>query len=100
MQIHNFLKERKRKKILLSINSETSLKQVFLEINRKKTGFIILKKKNKYEIVTDGDLRRCICKKDINLQDKILNKVIGTSKITFIDYKKSLYNAARIFFKK
>ena len=100
MEIKKFLRKLNKKSFILNLKNKTTLKDIFIAINKDKLGFIILKNKKKYQIVTDGDLRRLICKKDIKLNEKIYNQIIGTSNITSIDYKMSLYKAARYFIEK
>ena len=67
MEIKKFLRKLNKKSFILNLKNKTTLKDIFIAINKDKLGFIILKNKKKYQIVTDGDLRRCISNKlDIN----------------------------------
>jgi 2-polyprenyl-3-methyl-5-hydroxy-6-metoxy-1,4-benzoquinol methylase len=100
MIIKNFLDKINKKPFIFNIENKITLKQIFTAINKNKLGFIILKKNNKYQIVTDGDLRRFICKKKTTLNENIRQQKIGTAEIISIDYKMSLYKAARFFLEK
>ena len=99
MIIKEFLKKKKRANFIFD-NTKKKLRiiDIIKIINKNKLGFVILKEKN-YKIITDGDIRRFICKK-MSLDNFVSNSIIGSNKIVSIESKNSLYDASNIILKK
>ena len=71
MQIKFYLKNNPRKKFLISSRKDDiPIKRVLKIINQNSLGFCVIKIKNKYKILTDGDFRRSI------INDIILSKIL------------------------
>ena len=98
MKISKFIKNLKRNSFILDIsNKQLKLIDILEKINSNKLGFLILKEDSKnFKIVTDGDIRRFLCKKK-NLNLVVNNKPIGNKKIVKVDINKSLYDLSRVF---
>ncbi len=99
MQIKSFLSNNKRKKFLISSKKDDVLVINILKIINKNTlGFAIIKIKEKYKILTDGDFRRNVIK-----EKNFLNKTsshIKAKKIISIDTNETMYKAYRLMSEK
>tara|TARA_B100001123_G_C15292026_1_gene1017796 strand:- start:357 stop:1343 length:987 start_codon:yes stop_codon:yes gene_type:complete len=95
MQIKSYLSNNKRKKFLISSKKDDVLVINILKIINKNTlGFAIIKIKEKYKILTDGDFRRNVIK-----ENNFLNKTsshIKIKKIISIDINETMYKAYRL----
>ena len=95
MQIKSYLNNNKRKKFLVASNKNNiSLLNILKVINQNALGFAVIKVKNQYKILTDGDFRRCIIK-DQNFLKKN-SKNIKSKKIISIDISETMYKAYRL----
>ena len=99
MQIKFYLKNNPRKKFLLSSESDDiPIKKILKVINKNSLGFSVIKVKNKYKILTDGDFRRNIIKDSRFIFKK--SSQIKSKKNLTIDINETMYNAYRLMNKK
>ena len=95
MQIKSFLSKNPRKKFLIqSKKDNVPIYKILKLLNKSSLGLCILKIKNNYKILTDGDFRREVIK-DSNFILKASNQ-IKLKKLITIDIKKTMYLAYRL----
>jgi 2-polyprenyl-3-methyl-5-hydroxy-6-metoxy-1,4-benzoquinol methylase len=99
MQIKLYLKNNPRKKFLISSEKDdVPIIKIIKLINQNSLGFGILKIKNRYKILTDGDFRRNVVKDNHFIIKK--SSQIKDKKIFSIDCNETMYKAYRLMSEK
>ena len=95
MIIKSFLKKNPRNKFLVTSNKDNvSIKKILKIINENSLGFCVIRIKQKYKILTDGDFRRALMKDNFFISTT--SKRIKFKKLFRIDINETMYSAYRL----
>ena len=95
MIIKSYLEKNPRRKFLVKSNSDNvSIKKILKVLDVNSLGFCVIKIKQKYKILTDGDFRRAILKDNFFISAS--SKRIKFKKLFVVDINDTMYSAYRL----
>ena len=95
MIIKSYLEKNPRKKFLIKSKIDNvSIRKILKLLNENSLGFCVIRIKQNYKILTDGDFRRAILKNNLFVSDS--SKRIKFKKLFVVDINETMYSAYRL----